>query len=177
MSGRRFSAAKSMMRRRRDSMRGSQNQYPDSLLQQRAECGFQLSVIAGFYDQYVAADFSCGPFKLARLICSRRIFVIDQDATDRIARYEFADQIESFCVQVAGDEDNASSCIAAWPIDLWTKPAATGSPLDVNTIGIVEVAVFATCAETSPPTATSTSTRRSTSFFAGYAVSYPASLD
>jgi hypothetical protein len=48
-------------------------------------------------------------------------------------------------------------------LKLMTRPALTGSPPMPNTIGIVEVACFAAIADGSPPTATSTATRSSTS--------------
>ena len=50
-------------------------------------------------------------------------------------------------------------------------PAATGSLPIPNTIGIVEVAAFAARAEASPPTPSSTATRRLTSSAASRAVS------
>jgi hypothetical protein len=49
---------------------------------------------------------------------------------------------------------------------LSTKPASIGSPLIVKTIGIADVAALAARADASPPTATSTLTRRSTNSLA-----------
>ena len=66
------------------------NQRPNTLLQQCSERRSQLGIIASFHNKDVAADFRAR-FKLARLICSRRILGIDQDAQDRIAWYDFAD--------------------------------------------------------------------------------------
>jgi hypothetical protein len=46
------------------------------------------------------------------LICGRRKFWIDQHTEDRSARYDLAHEVESFCVKLAGAEDDASGCVA-----------------------------------------------------------------
>ena len=108
-----------MRRARRESKKGSEatTKLPTRFCNKRREGGLQLRVVAGLHDKDGAADFRCRRFKCAPLISSRRIFWIDQHADDRSDGHDLAHEVESFCVQLAGGEDDASGCVAAWPVN------------------------------------------------------------
>jgi hypothetical protein len=77
------------------------------------------------------------------------------------ARHEFVQQLQALGDRGCAEYGDTGG-IAARPVETCYQAIPTGSPLAVNTMGMVRVAAFATCGEGSPPVAAIRATCRRT---------------
>src|SRR3982074_2082673 len=127
------------------------------VLRERRKCAFDSLPVAGFHNAKPEGERVRRRAHVGRLSLPLRGVGIDQGSKSGRVRNKFAEQSKPLRCEVCGN-DRHSVALPSGRERLEASPNPTGSPPITNTIGIADVALFATSAELDPPTATRTAT-------------------